>query len=209
MNLEKDEFAADAEDEQQDPASAPSPRWRELPPAQHIELPCVLRVLRGSSSVSIVSYEALKVLHVTCALISYALFLLRGIWRFTGSRAVERQWVKVAPHINDTVLLAAALGLAWTAARNPALHGFFVAKISGLFGIHSSGDDSLPLGSNPTHEGRGMAGGAGCVLLHRGRGDHQEPGSRAGRIRVGARQQCAKKRCLGSPHTDRSTSLSA
>jgi uncharacterized membrane protein SirB2 len=78
------------------------------------------------------SYEALKVVHVACALISYALFVLRGIWRFTGSRAVERRWVKVAPHINDTVLLAAALGLAWIAAGNPALHGFFIAKISGL-----------------------------------------------------------------------------
>jgi hypothetical protein len=110
------------------------------------------------------NYEALKGLRVACALIRYALFLLRGIWRFMGSRAVERRWVKVAPHINDTVLLAAALGLAWTCCWKPGAAWILHRKDFRLVGIHPSGDDSLPVGSNPTHTGRGMAGAQGVFF---------------------------------------------
>ena len=44
------------------------------------------------------SYEALKVVHVARALISYALFLLRGIWRFTGSRAADKGGMEFQPY---------------------------------------------------------------------------------------------------------------
>jgi len=77
-------------------------------------------------------YAALKLLHMTCALVSYALFFLRGVWRFSGSRLIEQRWVRIVPHVNDTVLLLAALGLAATVAAYPGMHAFLAAKVVGL-----------------------------------------------------------------------------
>jgi uncharacterized membrane protein SirB2 len=79
-----------------------------------------------------VSYALLKQIHMTCALLSYALFVLRGIWRFTDSRLAGMRWTKVVPHVNDTVLLAAAVGMAATLAPFPAMHAFLAAKVAGL-----------------------------------------------------------------------------
>lgn len=78
------------------------------------------------------SYVLLKQIHMTCALLSYTLFVLRGIWRFTDSRLAGMRWTKVVPHLNDTVLLVAALGMAVTVARFPGMHAFLAAKIGGL-----------------------------------------------------------------------------
>lgn len=78
------------------------------------------------------SYALLKMVHVTCAAISYALFVLRGVWRFTGSPVASQRWTRVVPHVNDTVLLLAALGMAASLAPYPSYHPFLAAKVSGL-----------------------------------------------------------------------------
>lgn len=77
-------------------------------------------------------YGTLKLIHMTCALVSYSLFFLRGVWRFTGSSQLERPWVRIVPHVNDTVLLLAAIGLAFTVAAYPGMHAFLAAKVAGL-----------------------------------------------------------------------------
>jgi uncharacterized membrane protein SirB2 len=79
-----------------------------------------------------VSYAALKIVHISCAAISYGLFVLRGIWRFTGSPIAAKRWTRVVPHVNDTVLLGAALAMAASLAPFPGLHAFLSAKIGGL-----------------------------------------------------------------------------
>ncbi len=78
------------------------------------------------------SYTLLKTIHMSCAAISYALFLLRGIWRFGGSPLAAQRWTRVVPHVNDTVLLLAALAMAVQAARYPGFHAFLTAKSVGL-----------------------------------------------------------------------------
>lgn len=77
-------------------------------------------------------YSLLKSIHMLCASVSYALFVLRGIWRFTDSPLALRRWTRIVPHVNDTILLASALGMAATLSAYPAFHAFLVAKVSGL-----------------------------------------------------------------------------
>ena len=77
-------------------------------------------------------YSLLKSIHVICAILSYALFLMRGIWRFTGSPIAAQRWTRIVPHVNDTILLVAALGMAATLAAYPALHAFLATKVIGL-----------------------------------------------------------------------------
>jgi uncharacterized membrane protein SirB2 len=77
-------------------------------------------------------FGALKTVHVAAAAISYALFFVRGIWMLTDSPLLGRRWVKVVPHVNDTVLLAAAIWMTITLHQYPGTHGWLTAKVAGL-----------------------------------------------------------------------------
>jgi len=78
------------------------------------------------------SYAALKMVHVACVSASYALFLLRGIWMIRGSAWLQRRWVRIVPHLVDTVLLASAIALAVTIGQYPLTDGWLTAKVAGL-----------------------------------------------------------------------------
>ena len=75
----------------------------------------------------------LKLIHVTTALISIIGFILRGIWMMQGSEMLKRKWVKITPHVNDTVLLLTAVSLAVMASYSPLTQPWLAAKIVGLF----------------------------------------------------------------------------
>lgn len=71
----------------------------------------------------------LKTLHVSCVALSYALFLLRGVWLLRGSVLMRQRWVKIAPHVIDTVLLSSAVLLAWQLGYTPFNSPWLAAKI--------------------------------------------------------------------------------
>jgi uncharacterized membrane protein SirB2 len=75
---------------------------------------------------------ALRHLHITCVVLSYILFFLRGIWMLRASPLMRRRWVKVAPHVVDTLLLASAITLAWRLDLSPLAHPWLMAKIVAL-----------------------------------------------------------------------------
>ncbi|NIF20123.1 SirB2 family protein [Candidatus Pantoea multigeneris] len=50
-------------------------------------------------------YPLIKNLHILTVFITVSLFLLRFYWQRTGSVMLQRRWVRIAPHINDTFLL--------------------------------------------------------------------------------------------------------
>lgn len=77
-------------------------------------------------------YLVLKYVHVSCVIISYTLFLLRGIWMLNVSPWLQQRWVKIAPHVNDTILLLSAITLAVITHRNPFIETWLAAKIIGL-----------------------------------------------------------------------------
>lgn len=77
-------------------------------------------------------YVALKQLHVACAALSYIGFFARGIWMIRGSAALERRWVRIVPHVNDTVLLASAIALAAMSRQYPFVQGWLTAKVVAL-----------------------------------------------------------------------------
>jgi len=78
------------------------------------------------------SYSLLKHIHLTCAAISIALFFLRGIWSLNGSPIMRQRWVKIVPHFVDTLLLASALGLAYTIGQYPFVDAWLTAKFFAL-----------------------------------------------------------------------------
>jgi uncharacterized membrane protein SirB2 len=74
----------------------------------------------------------LKSIHVTCVVLSYTLFLLRGLWLMRGSRIMQQRWVKIAPHSVDSVLLVSAIALAWQLGYSPFNAPWLAAKIVAL-----------------------------------------------------------------------------
>ena len=57
-------------------------------------------------------YLAVKYVHVISVVLSLTGFFLRGILMMRDSPLLAARWIRVVPHINDTVLLLAALSLA-------------------------------------------------------------------------------------------------
>lgn len=78
------------------------------------------------------SYLLLKELHITFVVISITGFFLRGIWMLTDSPMLNQLWVRVIPHVNDTLLLTAALGLAAMLKQYPFVDSWLTAKVLGL-----------------------------------------------------------------------------
>ena len=92
------------------------------------------------------SYLAIKHLHVTCVTLSISLFFLRGVWRMRASPIMHQRWVKIAPHIIDTLLLGCALTLAWLSHQWPFQQAWLTAKVFGLLAYIILGSIALKRG---------------------------------------------------------------
>ena len=78
------------------------------------------------------SYLAIKSVHVACAALSIAGFAARGALMLADSPLLQHRFVRIAPHVVDTALLASATWLAWVLAQVPFVHGWITAKILAL-----------------------------------------------------------------------------
>ena len=78
------------------------------------------------------SYSLLKMIHVSSIILSYLLFLLRGIWMMRDSANLRQRWVKILPHVVDTILLTSAVALAFAVQQNPLSDSWLSAKVIGL-----------------------------------------------------------------------------
>ncbi|TAM46917.1 MAG: regulator SirB [Gammaproteobacteria bacterium] len=74
----------------------------------------------------------LKTLHVACAILSVSGYFLRGLLMLRGSALLNNRWVKMTPHVIDTLLLASAIVLAVRLQQYPFVHGWLTAKVLAL-----------------------------------------------------------------------------
>ena len=77
-------------------------------------------------------YLLLKHLHVTAVAVSGTGFLLRGLLMLGESPLLARRWLKVMPHVVDTVLLGSAIAMAVISAQYPFAQPWLTAKFFGL-----------------------------------------------------------------------------
>ena len=78
------------------------------------------------------SYLILKNLHLATIAITLTLFLLRGFWMMADSPRLQARWVRIVPHINDSLLLASGISLAVLMQQYPLVHGWLTAKLFAL-----------------------------------------------------------------------------
>jgi len=75
----------------------------------------------------------LKQLHMLFAFISLLGFITRGVWMLRESPLLRQRWVRILPHINDTLLLVSAISLAVLMGLSPGAHPWLMTKILALF----------------------------------------------------------------------------
>lgn len=73
----------------------------------------------------------LKALHIALAYLTVTGFVLRGVWALTDSPLRHERWVRTAPHVVDTLLLALGVTLALRLGLSP-WSGWLAAKLLGL-----------------------------------------------------------------------------
>lgn len=101
------------------------------------------------------SYLAIKHIHLSCVALSISFFITRGIWMLRESPKLQQRWVKIAPHIIDTLLLGSALTLAWMSNQWPFAQPWLTAKVFGLVAYILLGTIALKRGK--TKQGRLVA----------------------------------------------------
>lgn len=77
-------------------------------------------------------YETIKVIHITTAVLSFCGFVIRGIWMMKSSLRLQNIWVRVVPHVNDTILLATAIILVVLSLQYPISTVWVNVKIFAL-----------------------------------------------------------------------------
>jgi uncharacterized membrane protein SirB2 len=95
-------------------------------------------------------YSAIKHLHIACAALSGSLFLLRGIWMLRESTMLHQRWVKIAPHVVDTLLLASAIVMVLWSGQYPFVQNWLSAKVIALIGYIVLGTIALKRGRTKT-----------------------------------------------------------
>lgn len=92
-------------------------------------------------------YILLKNTHISSVVLSLFLFILRGYWMIVASDRLQLRFVRIFPHVVDTVLLASAIGLMLTLEQYPFAHGWLTAKIFGLIAYILLGSIALKYGA--------------------------------------------------------------
>jgi uncharacterized membrane protein SirB2 len=102
-------------------------------------------------------YLLVKYIHVASVVLSVTGFFLRGILMFRSSPLLAARWIRVLPHVNDTILLTAALTLAAMSGQYPFVDNWVTAKVFGVIAY-------IILGSLALQVGRALVSRIACWL---------------------------------------------
>jgi uncharacterized membrane protein SirB2 len=108
-------------------------------------------------------YTTVKHLHMSCAAISVSFFILRFIWMLRGSSLLQQRWVRIVPHVVDTILLASALTMVYWSGQIPFQQAWLGAKVVALLVYIVLGSIALKRGK--TSQGRALAFGAALFVF--------------------------------------------
>ena len=98
-------------------------------------------------------FTLVKQLHVAAVAVSLTGFALRGGLMLRGSPLLDARFVRIAPHVVDTVLLASGIWLAWLTQQYPFVQPWLTAKVLGLAAYIGFGMVALRRGKTRTARG--------------------------------------------------------
>ncbi|MCE8021827.1 SirB2 family protein [Halomonas sp. MCCC 1A11036] len=108
-------------------------------------------------------YAPIKHLHMTTAVLSITFFIVRAWWSVREISLLQRRWVRILPHVNDTLLLVLGLTLMTMLSMWPQQHPWLAAKLLGLLAYILLGTVAIKRGRTPMT--RGLAALAAIVVF--------------------------------------------
>ena len=106
-----------------------------------------------------------KHIHMTLAVLSISLFTLRFIWTFINSPKLQAKWVKITPHIIDTLLFVLGVVMAVQYSINPIEQLWLGEKLLAVVAYIFTGYFTLKLARNKPMQLIGYLGAIGWVML--------------------------------------------
>jgi uncharacterized membrane protein SirB2 len=92
------------------------------------------------------SYLAVKHLHMSFAALSGILFFARGMLMLRESTLLQSRWLRIAPHVIDSLLLGSALVMVIWSAQYPFVQSWLTAKLLVLVAYIVAGAVALKRG---------------------------------------------------------------
>ena len=93
-------------------------------------------------------YPYIKIVHISCALLTLCYFSIRGYWMLIESPLLEAKLTKILPHLIDSVLLLSAVLLTLILHQYPFENSWLTAKLFGLIIYILLGAIALKRGKN-------------------------------------------------------------
>jgi len=106
-----------------------------------------------------------KHLHMTIALISIVLFTYRFALTLLDSKQLQKKWLKITPHVIDTLLLLLGVAMMMKLSLNPIEQLWLGEKLIGVVAYIFTGYYTLKLARNRTLQIIGYLGAMGWVML--------------------------------------------
>ena len=73
----------------------------------------------------------IKTLHLSLAYLTVAGFVIRAVWSYTAPDMLRQKWVRIAPHVIDSLLLLLGAVLAFSLVNGP-WQAWLAAKLVAL-----------------------------------------------------------------------------
>lgn len=99
-------------------------------------------------------YATIRCLHISCAAVSIALFSLRLLLSLQSVAWRRWAWLRIFPHVNDAVLLTAAITLATLSHQYPWAQPWLGAKVLLLLAYIGFGKMALKPGQPRSTQAR-------------------------------------------------------
>ena len=123
-------------------------------------------------------YFELKTLHIAAVTLSISLFVVRAGLSLAGSAALQRPFLRVAPHVIDTVLLASAVLLTLILHQYPFANSWLTAKLLALIGYVVLGSIAIRRGRTAEIRAVALVGALVTVGYILGTALHHDPDPR-------------------------------
>jgi uncharacterized membrane protein SirB2 len=112
-------------------------------------------------------YASAKSVHIVCVTLSIFGFCLRWLLLMQKSalagRLTGQRWFRILPHVNDTILLAAAIVLALSIGQYPFVDNWLTAKIFGLLAYIALG--AITLKNARRHPRQAVLAGVAAIMV--------------------------------------------
>ena len=109
-------------------------------------------------------YEIVKHTHLTAIALSVILFILRYVLSAKQSPMLEKKWLKIMPHVVDTMLIASAATLCVLLEQYPFVDMWVTEKLMALVMYVLMVTLALKLGKNGSMRGIGLIGALSWIV---------------------------------------------